>query len=58
MAGGFTILTRTSFSLIKEYNELYERAKREKKLGILEDYQKKSGGVPLKKNRGRDDDGE
>jgi len=51
-------LTRTSFSLLKEYNELYERAKRENKLGMLEDYLKRTKITPPKKNSGRDDDGE
>ena len=53
-----SFLTRTSFSLLKEYNELYERAKRENKLGMLEDYLKRTKITPPKKNSGRDDDGE
>lgn len=53
-----SFLTRTSFSLLKEYNELYERAKRENKLGMLEDYLERIKITPPKKNSGRDDDGE
>ncbi|MBA7714705.1 hypothetical protein ES703_123736 [subsurface metagenome] len=45
-----SFLTSTSYSLIKEYRELYERAKQENRLELVADYMKGGKIIPLKKN--------
>jgi len=45
-----SFLTSTSYSLIKEYRELYERAKQENRLELVSDYMKGGKIIPLKKN--------
>ena len=54
-----SFLTCTSYSLLREYKKLYESAKRENKLLMLDDYLGKSSAVTFpKKNSGRGDDAE
>jgi len=44
-----SFLTSTSYSLIKEYKQLYEKAKKENKLEMVAEYMKDSTFPPLKK---------
>jgi len=49
-----SFLTSTSYSLIKEYKRLYEKAKEENKLEMVKEYMRDSRYSPPKKNgRGR-----